>query len=161
MKKNILPLSAVILMAGIITLGSCKKNREFVADDDTFADYGSWHMVAEKQGPSPSLASAHGGNDSSAIRRIFQKKNEGRDKKDQFPVGTVFVKETKSGAGNIIELTAMVKRGKSFNTANNDWEWFMLTPLDGKIMDRGANLMNGMCSSCHSASASEDYIFTK
>jgi cytochrome c peroxidase len=62
----------------------------------------------------------------------------------------------------------MVKRGNDFNPDGGDWEWFMLN-ADGSIASepavrnakmRGANLMNGMCVSCHSA-GSTDYTFTK
>jgi mono/diheme cytochrome c family protein len=61
----------------------------------------------------------------------------------------------------------MVKRGNSFNPSAGDWEWFMLNS-DGSVATdsssgmkiRGANLMDGMCISCHSA-ASTDFSFTK
>jgi hypothetical protein len=65
-----------------------------------------------------------------------------------------------------MEVTAMVKRGNGFNPNNNDWEWFMLTQdgeiaEDGDMVMRGATLMEGMCGSCHSQAASQDYLFSK
>ena len=61
----------------------------------------------------------------------------------------------------------MVKRGNNFDPDHNDWEYFVLQP-DGKIaMDgdgnplRGANLMGGMCVSCHAQASGSDYIFSK
>jgi hypothetical protein len=159
MKQRIILVCSLAIMGTVIAT-SCKKQKEFVASDETFSNYTSWKLIAQKSGPSPSLSSAHNGNDSLAARRVYDKGNESRTK-GQYPVGTVLLKETKNAAGTIIELTAMVKRGKAFNAAQNDWEWFMLNPTDGKIMDRGASLMNGMCGGCHSALSDKDYVFSK
>lgn len=166
MKKTIFTL---LLLSGIIVtfVTSCKKedddnnNQEFVADDNTFANYTTWTFVKQEQGASPSLADAHQGNNADAVRRIYVNNNADRGSNSEFPNGTIFLKETKDAGGNVIEFTAMAKRGGSFNSANKDWEWFMLNPADGKIMDRGANLMGGMCGGCHSAKASADYVFSK
>ncbi len=61
----------------------------------------------------------------------------------------------------------MAKRGNDFSPNGGDWAWFMLKP-DGSIATdanvnpmSGANLMDGMCLSCHTQTASSDYVFSK
>jgi len=87
-----------------------------------------------------------------------------------YPVGTTLVKEVISN-NEIVEITAMVKRGGEFNAAGGHWEWFMLDPENGRILldetntaARGANLLNGMCSACHTAATGSsnegtDFVF--
>jgi len=57
-------------------------------------------------------------------------------------------------------ITAMAKRGKSFNSAASDWEWFVLS-ADGTIVDRGAGLMDNMCNACHAGATAKDFVFVK
>lgn len=136
---------------------------EFVADDNTFANFMNWPLVASNEGADPALGGAHAGNDSTVTRDVYIK--DGQDPVNgEYPVGTIIVKHSYDVAGNVNEYTAMVKRGNDFNTDGGDWEWFMLMP-DGTIMEdngnpvRGADLMNGMCVGCHSA-ASTDFVFS-
>ena len=165
--KTKLLLSGWAFAAVLISIQSCKDDEEdespeFVASSSDFADFRSWTQVAVNQGPSPSLGAAHHGNDETVTRTIYVKNNLARNADGKFPVGTLIVKDTKDGAGNTIEMTAMVKRGNNFNPDNNDWEWFMLNMDGTAIADRGAGLMGGMCGMCHGAGAkNKDFVFSK
>lgn len=158
-------------------LSSCKKEKkedpqppapqEFVADNNTFANFNTWNLQATLTGPNPSLGGmAHGGNDSTVTRKIYFKDGASRVN-GKYPVGTVIVKHATNTAGTMNEVTAMVKRGNNFSPDGGDWEWFMLMP-NGNIMTdstgnpmRGANLMGGMCKSCHNGASANDYTFSK
>ncbi|MEX2568271.1 MAG: cytochrome P460 family protein [Cyclobacteriaceae bacterium] len=168
--------NSIYYLALVFTLGlffqACNEdeeeetNPEFVASSADFANFRSWTEVAMNVGPDPSLGAAHGGNDENVTRTIYVKDDADRNADGEFPVGTLVVKDTKDGEGNHMEVTAMVKRGNGFNPNNNDWEWFMLTQdgeiaQDGDMVMRGATLMEGMCGSCHSQAASQDYLFSK
>ena len=155
---------AAALFAG--SLQSCDKTpTEFIADDSSFGGFSSWELASTHQGADPTLGAAHAGNDSTVTRMVYFQ--DGATAEDgEYPVGTIIVKHSSNPAGSVAEYTAMVKRGNDFNTANADWEWFMLnsdgtiaTDTDGSAM-RGANLMNGMCGNCHGV-ASTDYVFSK
>jgi hypothetical protein len=168
--KKLVFIAMLACMAVIVTLQSCKdeekENPEFVADDSSFSNFMSWVLEAENQGPDPSLGMAHAGNDETVTRRVYFK--DGQDPvSGEYPVGTIIVKHSGNPDQTVNEFTAMVKRGNDFNPDGGDWEWFMLN-ADGSIATepqsgmkmRGANLMDGMCLSCHSA-GSTDYTFTK
>lgn len=145
---------------------------EFVAQSHDFSDYGSWSMIDERSDENPLLGGmAHKGDDPMAIRRVFKKQLYASPDSVElgFPVGTVMVKEVTQN-NTVTELAGMVKRGGSFNTDNRKWEWFMLDPLDASILEesgvetRGADLMAGMCNSCHSLAETgegngKDYVF--
>jgi hypothetical protein len=137
---------------------------EFIADDNTFSGFASWTLVDTRNGADPALGGmAHGGNDSSVTRKIYIKENVTMSN-GQYPRGTVVVKQSTKPDGSMNEITAMVKRGNSFDKDHNDWEYFMLMP-DGKIADsgkmRGSELMSGMCRMCHKGAKDKDYLFTK
>jgi hypothetical protein len=182
MKKT----SFLILVASLIALGafiqSCKKDKktvetteptptpvateEFIADSTSFLSYMTWTVQSIKTGPSPSLGTAHAGNDSTVTRSVHFKNGQ-NPVNGKYPVGTIIVKHSTNPANSVNELTAMVKRGNNFNSTKGDWEFFMLMP-DGKIAKdangspmRGANLMSGMCGGCHSAASTKDFIFSK
>lgn len=169
MKK--LALFAVLAaFAVLVSLQSCKDDevviQEFVADDSSFSNFMSWKLEGTNQGPDPALGSAHAGNDTTVTRMIYSKNGQ-NPVNGEFPVGTIIVKHSKNPDLTVNEFTAMVKRGNSFSPSGGDWEWFMLNP-DGSIASdpasgmkmRGADLMGGMCLSCHSSGAT-DYSFTK
>ncbi|MGC9352814.1 MAG: hypothetical protein ACP5D9_03190 [Mariniphaga sp.] len=169
MKRSVF-ISVLACFAIVVTLQSCKddenENPEFIADDSSFSDFMNWTLEAENQGPDPALGPAHAGNDETVTRRVYFK--DGQDPVGgEYPVGTIIVKHSGNLDQSVNEFTAMVKRGNDFNPDGGDWEWFMLN-ADGSIATdsesgmkmRGANLMNGMCVSCHSA-GSVDYTFTK
>lgn len=175
MRKPIYYLTAILLLFSLSIMTSCKddeedevtpENEEFVADNNSFKDFDSWMMVAQHQGPDPALGQAHHGNDSTVVREVFFK-NDQMPVNGVYPTGTIIVKESTNPDNSIHEVTAMVKRGNDFNPSGGDWEWFMLTPngdiakdQDGNAM-RGANLMNGMCLSCHTQASNDDYVFSR
>lgn len=141
--------------------GSC--TYEFVAEDATFENFMTWSLDATRNGADPSLGGAHAGNDSNSVREVYFL--DGQDPvSGVYPRGTVIVKYTTLSDGGK-EITAMVKRGGDFDTANGDWEYFMLNE-DGSIADdgnmrgAGGEIMNGMCLGCHQY-ATNDYIFVK
>lgn len=112
------------------------------------------------------MGPAHAGNDETVTRKIYFKSGQ-YPVNGEFPVGTIIVKHSSNPDATVNEFTAMVKRGNDFSPNGGEWEWFMLNadgsiatdPSSGKKM-RGANLMNGMCLSCHSAGTT-DFTFSK
>jgi hypothetical protein len=164
-------LSAILLCLTFVSVTACSeddsvdpKPQEYVAGDADFAAYTSWGQpVAPIKGKDPAglVGDAHGADDENMTRHIFVNDNNvARDASGNFPIGTRFVKEVRKADGSVAMVTAMVKRGGDFNSSNRNWEWFMLG-ADGKIMDRGGNLMDNMCNGCHAKNSSKDYIFTK
>lgn len=139
---------------------------EFVADNSTFAGFGSWPLQEIYHGiDTVNLGGEHGGDDSSSTRSVYFM--DGQDPVDGlYPRGTLIVKYTTNTSGSLDVITAMAKRGGNFNPAYNDWEWFILN-VDGSIAEdengnplRGANLMSGACGGCH-AGAETDFVFSK
>jgi hypothetical protein len=170
MKKIFFLFSVVALFAGVNLTQSCKKSNsapaEYVATNSSFAGFTSWPLQSTKHGPDPLLvAMAHANNDSTVTRDVYFKDGQNAVN-GKYPVGTIIVKHSYNPSGTVMEYTGLVKRGNNFNPAHGDWEFFMLKS-DGTIMAdstgmvmRGANLMGGMCASCHSA-ATKDYVFSK
>ena len=171
MKKTKTLSMVAVLLLSMVFVQSCKDdeepepqtNNEFVADDASFAGWDTWDLIDTKNGVDPSLAGAHAGNDSTAVRKIYVKDSQ-KPVGGMYPIGTLVVKHMKSDSMEMI--TAMAKRGNGFDAANNDWEYFVIM-ADGKIVvDNGTtmrgstDLMNGMCVGCHSK-ATTDYIFTE
>ncbi|GEM_PF-2599418 len=135
---------------------------EYVASERDFAGYQDWTRIDERTGTHPLLGpTAHRPQ---AVRRVYKKQPLANpDTRDQgYPTGTILLKAVTDNA-QAVEITAMVKRGGRFNERGGGWEWFMLEPATGAVAGRGANLMDGMCSSCHSAALSpangRDYVF--
>lgn len=155
MKKNQLLGTLFCALFIAFMVQSC--NKEFVADDDTFADWDGWALVATENGPAPDLGEAHAANDSTVTRKIYFLDDEEAED-SEYPVGTAIFKHTKSEDGALENFLGMVKRGKDFNPDNNDWEWFKLN-ADGSIIERGENI--GMCGTCHASSNATDYVFSK
>lgn len=169
MKKTTLVILLFSTLSTLSIFQSCKNDEdpliEFIADDNTFANYATWHLHTTKQGIDPANGGLHDGNDSTVVRKVYIKDDQSLVN-GQYPVGTLIVKHSSNGS-SFEQITAMVKRGNGFSPDTNDWEWFMLAP-DGKIakdpngnLMRGAKLMNGMCNSCHNAAASKDFVFSK
>jgi hypothetical protein len=121
---------------------------EVVADAADFSGYNGWSLLEETSADHPFINPAHQSEDGNATRRVYRKQLLANPSLGGYPGGTLMVKEVLV-AGTVVEITAMAKRGADFNPANSGWEWFMLEPGTGAIMDRGANLMNGMCNGCH------------
>jgi hypothetical protein len=172
MKKTVL-FTLLAIVGVTISFQSCSKKEEtpvvneFIADDNSFKNFMTWPLEATNQGPDPALGTAHAGNDSTVVRKIYFQNGQNAVN-GKYPVGTMIVKHSTNPAASVNEFTALAKRGNNFNPSGGDWEWFMLMP-DGTIATdpssgmkmRGASLMNGMCVSCHSQASSKDYVFSK
>jgi len=163
----------LILAAAVLSFTACSDDdddpvdpgiQEFIAADADFANYQNWTQTLEPQkGPDPAgiIGGAHAANDSNVTRYMWiQDGSASRDASGNFPIGTRLVKEMRLGDGTVAAVTAMVKRGGSFNASHRNWEWFLLDET-GAIQQRGGDLLNNMCNSCHVAAAATDYVFTK
>lgn len=136
--------------------------KEYEASEADFSDYDKWALIDEVSEPHEKLSEAHKGAD--GLRRVYKKQLLANpDTEAQgYPIGTILVKGVEVDDA-VVEITAMVKRGGNFNPEHGGWEWFMLEPSTLAIMGRGADLMDGMCSSCHEAAEEpkygKDYVF--
>lgn len=137
---------------------------DFSAVAADFANYSAWDKIEETSASNPWLGGFHKASDPTAVRRIFKKQLWANPDTTQsgYPIGTIIVKEVRQNSV-VTEITAMVKRGGTFNAANNGWEWFMLDPTTSGIAGQGADLMGGVCNSCHglakTPSNGVDYVF--
>jgi hypothetical protein len=89
-----------------------------------------------------------------------------------FATGTIIVKQSDPGAVTL-QIFAMVKRGGDYNSAGaRNWEFFELQTVaeaDPLILWRGVGPPNGesyggdpnTCNSCHTLSASSDYVWSE
>lgn len=177
MKKAVFSTITASLLLSVLVVQSCKNDKEddpepmvneFVADDNTFAGFESWHLHETKMGVDPAmLKEAHGGDDSTSVRKIYFTNSSVSRANGEFPVGTIVSKKTTwQGNGGGSMITAMAKRGNDFDAGAGNWEYFVLNDDGSIVVDngtamRGANLMNGACKGCHAAASSADYIFTK
>ncbi|MCB8994263.1 MAG: hypothetical protein H6538_01505 [Bacteroidales bacterium] len=163
---NLVSVFTLLLVFSCFT--SCKKSdsvTEFIANDSSFVGFKDWQLAKTYHGPDPLLSgTAHGNNDSTVTRDVYFKDSQ-NPVNGKYPIGTLIVKNSHNPDGTINEFTALAKRGNGFNPTANDWEFFMLS-ADGRIMMdngapvRGANLMDGMCITCHSV-ATVDYVYSK
>lgn len=176
MKKKLFTLCGIVMISATVVLSSCKNettptptqaNPEFIADNSTFSGFEKWSLIATKNGVDPAnLGMAHAGNDSTSVRKIyFQDANAARVD-GEFPVGTVLSKLSTWESGNKQMITAMAKRGNSFDPDGKNWEYFILNAdgsilVDGSETKRGANLNNGGCKGCHGKVSNNDYVFSK
>lgn len=143
---------------------------EFIAHKNNFQNYLTWSLTDYALGASnPFIGMAHSGTNHEFARAIFQNDSSLNVSGDQFPTGSILVKETfTTDDGNKIfaqqgGLLAMVKRGGTFNPDHNGWEWIMMSE-DGDMLARGGDLMGGACNSCHAkatGAAGLDYSFNK
>jgi hypothetical protein len=168
MRKISLLLMPMLLLFLAVGFQSCDKDEitEYIADDNTFANFADWSLDVTKNGIDPSLGAAHGGNNENTVRKIYFQDGVSRDG-DEYPIGARIIKHSFNPDG-LDMLTGMVKRGNDFDSEHNDWEYFVLMPdgkiatdADGNKMRGSANLMNGGCIGCHSNFASKDYIASK
>ena len=147
---------------------------EVIADDSTFAGYRNWNLIDTLTTRPESLGDrAHGAAVEESTRLVYKKQLYANpDTTDQgYPIGTALVKEAFDADGNIIDVTAMLKRGGDFSPMLGDWEWFLLEPEVGSILRddageerRGALLNNGGCVGCHTNATPEqnagiDFVF--
>jgi len=147
---------------------------EVDADDTTFANYRDWNLI-DTLTTRPELLgdTAHGAGVQASTRVVYKKQLYANpDTTSQgYPIGTALVKEALDVDGNIIDVTAMLKRGGDFSPELGDWEWFLLEPGVGSILRgdtgeerRGAFLNNGGCVGCHAGATPEqntgiDFVF--
>lgn len=80
------------------------------------------------------------------------------EKPTDFPEGSAIVREKFSGKQLLMPelLTVMVKRGKGFNPASNDWEYLVVDGTGSMVLTRGK--LDG-CNSCHSQKKESDFVF--
>ncbi len=79
------------------------------------------------------------------------------EKKPQYPIGSVIVREKLKQENAAPELLAvMVKREKGFNPKANDWEFLLLDGDAGRIRERQKT---GSCRDCHTHEKKIDYVF--
>lgn len=80
------------------------------------------------------------------------------EKPTEFPEGSVIVREKISGKQLLSPelLTVMVKRGKNFNPASNDWEYLVVDGTGTSVLTRGKL---DSCNSCHSQKKETDFVF--
>ena len=131
------------------------KSGVFVAVSEDFRGYHTWDAYDVTGGAAD--AGIHDG--SKVMEYLNAPPKSGAD---EFPIGTVIVKEATGGTA-MHEIFAMVKRGGGFNSVARGWEWFDLLPAnDGKdgvtIHWRGfgapagdtyGGAVNGGCNTCH------------
>jgi hypothetical protein len=168
MNKFSIYLFVSILSAVIFSCSKTETPSESIATDSTFANYTSWKLEATTKGPSPSLGTAHAGNDSTVTRKTYFFNGQSRVD-GSYPIGTVIVKHATNSTGTFTEIVGMVKRGNNFNPSVGNWEWFMLNAngtiakdASGNSIRGGATLMGGMCNNCHvKATSTKDFTFTK
>ncbi|WP_096087442.1 cytochrome P460 family protein [Agaribacterium haliotis] len=139
---------------------------EVIADDTSFANYRDWHLIDTLTSRPELLGDKAHGAGVDASRRLVYKKQlyANPDSTAQgYPIGTAIVKEAYDSDGNIIDVTAMLKRGGGFSPMFGDWEWFLLEAQSGKILvdeagapRRGAMLNNGGCVGCHAGAKAQD-----
>lgn len=172
MRNRFAPLALGLLLASPLLIIGCSDDdattnppAEFIAADADFSGYTAWTKVAGPIiGPDPAMkeGGAHLGNDSSRMREIFVNNGSAvRGSNGQFPNGTIFAKRISDTSGTPLFTIAMAKRGGSFNSRHQGWEWFTLNPTTGAVAQRGDSLVGG-CNGCHEvAGAGKDYVFSR
>ncbi|MFN3821473.1 MAG: cytochrome P460 family protein [bacterium] len=173
---NILVFIAATFILG--NLGCSKDDGPPTRADDTgfeatiqdFQNYAAWPKIDYTVYPvnSSILGAAHEGNVPTRVREIWMK-TTGSPNDPTYSRGTIIVKETHGWTNGgektwpeMGGLLAMVKRGGTFNPTGGGWEYLMLSNDGRQILARGANLMDGMCMSCHSlatGSVGKDFVF--
>jgi len=142
-------------------------SQQFIATSSDFSNYKRWERVEPETGtfhhyPKDSPYST-GTNETSI--RIYKTRTlvDLKPSVQQYPTGTMFVVEM-SQNDVIKEILAMVKRGGDYNDFHDGWEWFILYPDDLSVMERGPDLMDGLCAGCHIQATNPDvgidYIFS-
>ncbi len=79
-------------------------------------------------------------------------------KKPQFPVGSIIVREKLLQPTDAAPqlLVVMVKRERGFNRKANDWEFLM---LDGSVSRITRREKTGSCRDCHKHEKENDFVF--
>lgn len=129
--------------------------------EEMFDGWENWPIIAEEQGPDESLGAAHAGNDENAVRKIhFVSDNLKAAENGEYPWGAKILKQVVDGDGNLIGLTAMIKKGGDFNAEYGGWYWYRWTIEGGVPTGLMAEGIVGGCNSCHAQASALDYVFT-
>jgi Cytochrome P460 len=166
MKRFATPLIA--LTVGLtLGLAGCSDDGDTTTPElvSEFTGYTDFIQVEYTNAPSPFLGPAHQGNNPEYARAIYS--NEAGKVEGDYPVGTIFVKETFTydDQGDHVfpeamGLLGLVKREAGFDTEGGDWEFFVIDPADLSTIDSGANI--GSCKGCHTNATGangNDHIF--
>jgi hypothetical protein len=75
-----------------------------------------------------------------------------------FPVGSIIVREklTKADDAQPQLVTAMIKRGRGFNSKANNWEFLAVDGAMNKILLRQKK---GSCLDCHASQTQRDFVY--
>ena len=86
---------------------------------------------------------------------------EGTSGGDGFPVGGVVVREVSDAAGDVTQLTTLMKCKSGYNPVAGDF-MFAVTDTNGQpVSDNGVSQWGplAVCSTCHHGRASSGYLF--
>jgi hypothetical protein len=146
----------------------------FIATQSDFANYKSWPkfiVAGEGVDAGSSGSSEHGAG--VHIAYVNHRPSHGSE---QFPTGTIIVKETLDANGAASSrIHAMVKRNGGFNEYGaHGWEWFELTPStqgvpvvrwrgpnppgDSSYDDELDDNPTGDCNTCHAVAVANDHV---
>jgi hypothetical protein len=167
-RLNAIQYLSLSLVASL-TLASCAlfakpEPKDFDAQNGDFANYATWTLAAKTSGATDQLDVAHDAKNPAVTRYIFVKDDAKRKENGQYPVGTIIAKQSRLADGSLVGVaTAMVKRAKGYNAAAGDWEWFMLDPKTGAIVQNPKGEAQrgkiGFCIACHADAEGQDYAF--
>lgn len=162
----------------LVLLAGCEGGREYVAFQEDFADYASWHSIDNTGGELDPIVDG--------ARRTVYISDLPPSGLDAFPKGTKIVKVVENDPDPTLWLmVGMAKRGGDYNAAGAPgWEWFDLdlsasgTPLiDWRGVeppfgsgyectlggtdtgDTGAVAV-GDCNACHATAWNNDRVMT-
>ncbi len=149
---------------GALPPGTIDPNAEYIANLASFAAYKDWSIIDYSMGDTNiNLGTAHKGDDDNFSRRVYANALAlDAGSTGDFPSGSILIKEVTTYQNGNQEfasmggLLAMVKRGADYNLGNGGWEWFDLSTDLSSITAQGADLMSGMCNSCHQQAALQD-----
>lgn len=153
-------------VAILVVLAACGTTGSDATDVAVYEGYESWTRVNDEwiTGDSTGTLGRRVHEGATGFRNVFvnpvgQRVSAGEDALP-YPVGTVLVKEAYSdnedAAGDLSNVTVMIKRETSYDPENGSWEYVNLS----SAMRVRAQGTIASCISCHSAAAHTDYVFT-
>jgi len=157
------------VLAGIVilvVLAGCGTTGSDATDVAEYEGYETWTRVNDDwiTGDSTGTLGRRVHEGASGFRHVFvnpvgQSVSAG-DEALPYPVGTVIVKESYRDdggvAGDLSNVTVMIKREPSYAPDNGNWEYVNLS----SAMRVRAQGTLASCITCHSAAAHTDYVFT-
>ncbi len=167
MKKSIVLLACAVILLLTACAGGVDTTKwedpGYMTMPSDWEGYMDWTMVNTEPitgDESGFLGPAHAGAD--GYRMIYindvGKKTSMGKMAYPYPLGTIVVKDafTDKEMMNLGATTIMVKRDPTYDPANNNWEYIMITPT-GEIPVQGKK---DSCIGCHANAMDMDYIFT-